>query len=244
MKKFIILPLILVLLIFLYKNIDIDKNVSSLNIAIIDSGVNYNVKNLSKFDIYSNKESTKDIYGHGTAVFEVLKENVSNFEKHNFFDIKVLNDTGTTTSKNFCKGIDYAIKKKADIINVSLGFNDRNGVIDRCISNALNKNILIIAASGDTLSSNIDYPARYKDVISVSAIDEKKNLFSFSSKGDIDYVDYGVNIKVPSRKDPVSGSSFATAKVTAKYISYLEKDNNSLKFEKIGTNYKILMYDV
>ncbi|MGQ0518459.1 S8 family serine peptidase, partial [Bacillus sp. D-CC] len=58
----------------------------------------------------------------------------------------------------------------------NFGLSDCTPKLKEAIDEALDKGIIIVAASGNTLGLSVDYPAKYENVISVSAI--KENLTS------------------------------------------------------------------
>ncbi|MBC9874335.1 S8 family peptidase [Macrococcoides bohemicum] len=234
--------------IFIFVNIfkeDTDSNLKQITIAFVDSGINSNDKNILHYDVFTNSKNTYDSYNHGTKIYDLFKENLVSKKQHKILDIKVLNKKGTTDVETFCKGIDYAIRHNADVINISLGFINNDKTLESCVKKA-SKNSKIFAASGDTLSDSTDYPAKYNFVESVAAIDKYEKLFSFSSTGKIDYVDYGVDVNNENKKEIInemSGSSFAVPLVVAKYISYLEKNNKNIKYKIKDSNYKIMYYN-
>ncbi|KAB2573850.1 Subtilisin DY [Lasiodiplodia theobromae] len=61
---------------------------------------------------------------------------------------------------------------KVDIINMSFGFDSDKGGIGAAIKNAYSANVLMFAASrNDGGNFSVAFPARHKDVISISATD-------------------------------------------------------------------------
>lgn len=120
------------------------------------------------------------------------------------------------------------------------------------MNRALEKNILIAAASGDTLSDETDYPAKYENVLSIAAIDSKNDLFSFSSTGKIDFVAPGVDVETldnSGKRVSENGSSIAAASFVGVLMSYFEDGKymgNKLNYsinEKNGIKYKELLYN-
>jgi subtilisin family serine protease len=124
--------------------------------------------------------------------------------------LKVLDDKGTGDTRNVVKAIDYAIKNKADIINLSFtGFNYSHALYD-AIRRAYDAGIFIVAAAGNDEGEgsgvNIDdrpmYPACYDGsagenmVIGVSATDPMDQKAKFSSFGSdcVDIASPGVSI--------------------------------------------------
>ncbi|QPA60230.1 S8 family serine peptidase [Lysinibacillus sphaericus] len=77
------------------------------------------------------------------------------------------------------------------------------------------------------MSDISDYPAEYKNVISVAAIDKNKELFGFSSTGKIDFFAPGVDVIAKNNKGNyirTEGSSIASANFTGVLSIYLNKN--------------------
>lgn len=220
---------------------DSQQTYSPVRVAILDSGIN-DPGNIEKsYNTFTKSSDTNDEFNHGTKIFNVIKKYSPKNQKSTFYDIQVLNKNGQGTANNICLGIKKAIDFKADIISMSLGFNNDNSTLKKCVANATSKGIIVIAASGDTLSKKTDYPAKYSNVISVAAVDKKDQLFSFSSTGKIDFVANGVNIStVDSNGEETleSGSSIAVASFLADFLSNYKSNINIEKIKKEKINIK------
>lgn len=109
--------------------------------------------------------------------------------------IKVLDDSGHSGFPQISDGIRAAIAAKVDIINMSLGApNTPPDDFYTAIKEAYDAGIIMVAAAGNDAGA-VNWPARYDEVIAVSAIDNQGNLANFSSHGDqIDFGAPGVNI--------------------------------------------------
>lgn len=257
-KKFllsisIICACLLLLSIFVYNNsLKHRMAYSNVKVAILDSGINETEKIYKKFNTITGTEETKDTFNHGTKVYNVILDTAPKNQEVQYFDIQVLDEKGSGTVENICTGIDKAIEYDVDIISMSLGFNADNKILNDCVNRALEKNILVVAASGDTLSDETDYPAKYENVLSIAAIDSENNLFSFSSTGKIDFVAPGVDIETldnSGKKVSENGSSIAAASFVGVLMSYfvdgkyMEKKLNYSINGKNGINYKELLYN-
>ena len=88
-------------------------------------------------------------------------------------------------------GIDYAVKMKADIINLSLGGVSNDVVVDllfqQAITNAINAGVTVVAAAGNE-QLNIDQlsypPATFPGVLTVSSVSKSGEFSSYSNYGD------------------------------------------------------------
>jgi subtilisin len=209
-----------------------------INVAIIDTGVNKYHNDLKaniKLCVDTSKPGKRvvlgcsDTDGHGTHVAGIVAANGGKGKgiygvapQTNLFIIKA--GSNNFWSDDVAEGIKYAADKGANIISMSLGSSHKSVVEKEAIDYALSKGVLIIAAAGNSGpdSNSITYPAAYKEVVSVAAIDENENVASFSSRGlnDGDYIKEdreiefsapGVNIESTYRNcyATLSGTSMA-----------------------------------
>ncbi|PFA51268.1 S8 family serine peptidase, partial [Bacillus cereus] len=67
--------------------------------------------------------------------------------------------------------------------------------LERVIEKAIQKGIIVIAAAGNNYGGKVEYPANYKDVISVTAVNHAYKVASFAARnGKIDFAAPGVNV--------------------------------------------------
>lgn len=209
-----------------------------VNIAILDSGINkthVDLKNkvTKEFNAIGSSSPIEDKLGHGTAVAGIITANnndegiVGITQNANIYSVKVIQDDGKINKQDFIDGLEWAISNDVDIINLSLGFKSDFPELKSLISSAINKGIVIIAASGNSQGLNAQFPARYEGVISVGVINQQKKPTNISAIGKIDFVAPGHNI-LSLNKDgyysDFNGSSFSTAFVTGVVAEYLSKN--------------------
>ena len=124
-------------------------------------------------------------------------------------------------SHTLARGMDLAIEKKAAVINMSLG--GPGGVEDkllkRMVEEAVSRGALVVAAAGnDGAKAKPGFPAALPNVIAVTAVDSKDQLYSSATQGDfVALAAPGVEIisTSPGGKLLVSsGTSLATAFVS------------------------------
>lgn len=191
-------------------------------IAIIDSGC-FNHKLLREKLIYGknftsegNSQNVIDNFGHGTHIAGIIHDIIPEAQ---LLIIKVLDRYGYGTIDDITQGIYYALDKGADIINVSIGYEDPDDELKAAIEAAEIKNVPVICAAGN--NNTIEYPAQYG--ISVGSIDNKGNVSEFSTNNATLYA-LGEDIESTYLNDSyeiLTGTSMATAKMTgyiAKYI--------------------------
>lgn len=191
-------------------------------IAIIDSGC-FNHKLLREKLIYGknftsegNSQNVIDNFGHGTHIAGIIHDIIPEAQ---LLIIKVLDRYGYGTIDDITQGIYYALDKGANIINVSIGYEDPDDELKAAIEAAEIKNVPVICAAGN--NNTIEYPAQYG--ISVGSIDNKGNVSEFSTNNATLYA-LGEDIESTYLNDSyeiLTGTSMATAKMTgyiAKYI--------------------------
>lgn len=116
------------------------------------------------------------------------------------------NVNGPLTTR-IAKGIIYAIKAGAKVINLSLGWPSimDTTYLRESFKEAHKKGIIIVAASGNNNNNSHVYPCSYEDVICVSSIGPDGKISNFSNYGGhVDILAPGDNIlsTYPTAKDP------------------------------------------
>ncbi|WP_370013925.1 S8 family serine peptidase [Peribacillus sp. B2I2] len=176
--------------------------------------IKYNAINKSKY--------TKDIYGHGTSIAGIIaaKQNDETVQGINplikIYDVKVIDDQGGGEVSHVIEGIKWSMDKKVDLINISFGFKQDVPELRKVVDEAIESGIIIIASAGNNYGLNLDFPARYENVISVGSINKKLESSSFNSIGEIDIFAPGEGILVFQNDNKAvleDGSSLATAYV-------------------------------
>ncbi len=160
---------------------------SNINIAVVDSGINYNhelFKNRvirTKVDFSSETTGDEmDSYGHGTAVAGAIAKSTPSNVK--FANYKIYNSQGKATSSMALSAFEYIkqLPNKPDIVNCSIAFESSLlSVIDELV----NMGITIVAAAGNE-GTKVHYePAIFDNVITVAATSYYGKPSSFSSYG-------------------------------------------------------------
>lgn len=123
------------------------------------------------------------------------------------------------TDYEIAEGILYAIKSGAKVINMSLGGEEPSPLMEDAVKKALENNVTVVAAAGNSNTDQYMYPASFEGVINVGAVDRNKRRAEFSNYGaSLDLVAHGVDIystSYQSRKslptfEVLSGTSMAS----------------------------------
>ncbi len=222
---------------------------SGVTVAVLDSGVEKDHEDLDikytsvSYNAFDGSSDVTDDYGHGTKVTGTIAGSYNNgkgltgvMPGVTIMPIKVLNSTGGGSVTGIIAGIDFAIKNKATVINMSFG-GTFSGETSTMLSNACQKaadaGIILVAAAGNNGQDTIYYPASYSSVISVASVGAEKGHSSFSTHNKYVMVsapaEYlcmpDINEHIDCNGMPVyytadysadgSGTSFATPQVSA-----------------------------
>ena len=204
-------------------------------IAIIDSGCFDHILLREKliygknFTSEGNSQNVTDNFGHGTHIAGIIHDIIPEAQ---LLIIKVLDRYGYGTIDEITQGIYYALDKGANIINISIGYEDPDDELKTAIETAESKNVPVICAAGN--DNTISYPAQYG--ISVGSIDNKGNVSDFSTNKAMLYA-IGEDVKstyVNDSYEILTGTSMATAKMTGYIAKYImdNKDTQIIDFIK------------
>lgn len=202
-----------------------------VKIAVIDTGVgpheDLNVKRSVSF--IESERSTADLNGHGTHIAGIISALHNNFGVKGIAPdaeingLKVFDKDGTGFTHDVMRAIDWAIDKKMDIINLSLTSEVPLNSYETVINRAYEEGILIVGAAGNSTTTNpkvdnVQYPARFDNVIAVSSVDWDGNKGYYSSIGpSVEVAAPGVSIystHLDNSYTYLQGTSMSTAFVT------------------------------
>ncbi|WP_175927233.1 S8 family serine peptidase [Burkholderia cepacia] len=151
-----------------------------IKVAVIDTGVDRHcdLTNVSSRTAYTQADDENDTgdngTGHGTHVAGIIGANgvarglAPNAE---LISMRVFErDSGATDSACVYDAIMAAIQAGVDVINLSLGQEHEDAVLQVAIEDAEAAGILVVAASGNEGSNVPQYPAAYSSVVSVAAL--------------------------------------------------------------------------
>ena len=146
---------------------------SSVVVAVIDTGVNYNQEDLADnmwdgspggfpnhgndFTV-PNDNDPMDLNGHGTHVAGIVGAAGNNAIgatgvcwKARIMAVRALNAAGSGTTTTIVQGINFAVSHGAKVINMSLGFT---GFFDQALSdavtNAQTNDVVVVVAAGNS----------------------------------------------------------------------------------------------
>ncbi|PJZ78199.1 S8 family serine peptidase [Leptospira neocaledonica] len=213
---------------------DVSTDCSNTIVAVVDSGVNYNHVDLNAnmwssascvsdkgvslgacsngWDYADNDSNPMDLNGHGTHVAGTIGAKGNNgigvagvCWTAKIMAVRVLDQSGSGDTATIIKGINFAVRNGAKVLNLSLGGPDYDSAMRSAMANAGSKyDALFVVAAGNEsndLKSDNSYPCEYDEanILCVAALDQKFQLASFSnydtSKKRVDIGAPGTNIR-------------------------------------------------
>jgi subtilisin len=224
-------------------------------VAILDTGTPKNHPDLlqnidlSKCRSFIEDEDIWDIYsGHGTHVGGTISALDNTYgvvgvaPEVTVVYIKVLSKNGRSSAESVLKGLEYCIKIKPDIINMSLGASSPMPEVHNAIKKLTEMDIIVVAAAGNNGLESVLYPAQYEEVVAVGSYNNNmlKDRSSFSSYGEtLDIMAPGEEILstyLNGQYAVLSGTSMAcpvVVGIVALLLSYIRSQNKSLNVEEI-----------
>ena len=180
---------------------------NDVKVAVLDSGVMATHEDLTGrvsegFSLVTDSAANVAVIGHGTAVAGVIaaaangKGIVGVAHRAQIIPIKVTDENSFPVSRLYL-AVNEAISLDVDVINMSLGTTSNSTSLRNAINNAISKNILVVAASGNTSSysqGSLVYPGYYDNVVNVGNVMKSGSNFVISSSS---VANSGVTIAAP-----------------------------------------------
>lgn len=193
-----------------------------IKVFILDTGIDSDhpdlVANLRPGKSFVTTESsTEDFHGHGTHVAGTVAA-VMNYigvvgvaPYAYVYPVKVLNSSGEGAWSQIIAGIDWVMDKKgARIVNMSLGDSAAPLALGDMCQAAYDDGVLLVAAAGNSGPSDdtVGYPAKYPNVMAVSAVTSSDIIANFSSRGpEVEITAPGVDVQSTTRGGGYGGMS-------------------------------------
>jgi serine protease len=177
-------------------------------VAVLDTGIAYTnwkkykespdfggTKFVDPYDFVAHNRFPLDREGHGTFVAGTIAEATNNdigvtglAYRASIMPVRVLNADGNGDAVTIAKGIRYAVRHGARVINMSLEFGLGIGAaqipeILSALRYARDRKVVVVGAAGNDSGTQVAYPARATDVISVGATTRDRCLADYSNIG-------------------------------------------------------------
>ena len=149
---------------------------------LFDDDGNGFIDDINGWDFVNNDNYPIDDFGHGTACAGVAAAVTNNSKgisgvawNCKIMPVKSLNFLGSATSLRIARGIKYAADNGADVISMSFGGRKKSFLVEYAIDFAYDKNIVMVAAAGNSDTNSKYYPAAFENVMAVAGTDNQDN---------------------------------------------------------------------
>lgn len=198
-----------------------------------DSGLEGYV--LTSFDSLYPEEPISDPLGHGTQMSMVaagvikptgVSENIKSYNP--VIPIRAFDENGYISNFDFMESIDFALKNGAKVMSLSWGSETGNDFLKDNLDYAASKGMIIVASAGNEPTGKNVYPAAYRTVIGVGALNTEGKIWEKSNYGDsvTIYAPGFASFPIGYKGDPgtYAGTSISTAFVANLIANYLSKN--------------------
>ncbi|MEC4820022.1 MAG: S8 family peptidase [Scytonema sp. PMC 1069.18] len=229
-----------------YNHNDLKRNIWTNSKEIAGNGKdddgNGYIDDVYGWNFNSDNNNTLDDNGHGTHVSGTIAGTNNGFGvtgiayDAKIMPVKVLDDSGSGSYTAIASGIYYAVNNGADVINLSLGGDSSDFILQLAIQYASSQGTIVVMSAGNESASVPAYPARYAENwgIAVGAVDQNNNMAEFSNRAGTTPLAYvtapGVEVysTVPNNDyASYSGTSMAAPHVTG-VVALMLSANSSL----------------
>lgn len=173
----------------------IERGESRVIIAVIDTGVDYTHPDIAGnyiaggHDWINDDDDPMDDHGHGThcaGIAAAVSNNslgIAGIAQSGIMTEKALDAQGNGTSSLTAAAIRHAADNGADIISMSLGASEQSNILKEACQYAWEKGCILVAASGNSGTGRVYYPAAYDTVIAAGSVGRTGLRSSFSNYG-------------------------------------------------------------
>jgi subtilisin len=203
----------------------------NVHIGVIDTGIDPTHPDLRHcvgrgVNLVNRSRLPLDDNGHGTHIAGTIAGSGSQpngvigvAPRATIHAVKAFDQNGSAYVSDIIAGIDWCVQNNLDIINMSFGMKTYNRSLELTVQNAFRAGKVIVASSGnDGKRTSVDFPARFRQVISVGATTQANKIAPFTNRGRrIDIFAPGEKIYsawLNGRYHELSGTSMATSHVS------------------------------
>ena len=165
-----------------------------LIIGLVDTAIQPGSTGLQKFllpaiAVAGDATPADNLPTHGTSMLETLFRGLGQLPAPaggtpvQVLSVDVYGNNATTTTYDVALGIYQAINGGAQIINLSLGSSGDSQFLHNMIIQGYDQGVLFVAAAGNVSTDAATFPAAWKEVLAVTAIDRQGNIAPWANYG-------------------------------------------------------------
>lgn len=236
---------------------------AGVKVAVIDTGIDTDHPDLNDnlagcLNFIQPSKTCEDDNSHGTHVSGIIAAENNSFgvvgvaPNAKIYALKALDSRGSGYLSDVIEGLDWAVVNGIQVVNMSLGTSSDVLSFHEAVQRVYQAGIIQVVAGGNSGpgANTVTYPAKYPEVIAVSATDSTDSVPSWSSRSpEIDLAAPGVNINstyLSGKYKVLSGTSMSAPHVTGTVALrlYLHPGETPLQIESVlETNTDHLSFD-
>lgn len=219
-----------------------------VKVAVLDTGIDLDHPDLQAnikggVNTINSRKTPDDDNGHGTHVAGIIAA-VDNAigvlgvaPQAWLYAVKVLNKQGTGFVSDIIEGLQWCIDNGMRVANMSFGTSSDVQSFHDAIVAAYNAGMVLVAAAGNSgpADDTVLYPAKYPEVIAVSATDKSDAVPYWSSRGpEVELAAPGVDVCSTHKGGgyaTLSGTSMAAPHVTGTAALVIANGNGLINDE-------------
>lgn len=179
---------------------------AGIKVAVLDTGISLSHPDLvvaGGINTINPRKNANDDNGHGSHVAGIIAAVDNDIgvigvaPQASLYAVKVLSKTGSGWVSDIIEGVQWSIANGMQVINMSLGTSSDVQSFHDALTAASSAGIVLVAAAGNSGpdDNTVEYPAKYAEVIAVSATDNADAITSWSSRGpDVELAAPGASI--------------------------------------------------
>jgi thermitase len=154
---------------------------SRVVVAVVDTGVTANGPQFVRgWDLVDNDSDPADANGHGTELASIV---LAQCPACLVMPVRVLGPDGTGSIPTVVRGIRYAVKHGANVINLSMSMSTDSPELTSAIEWAVARGVTTVVAAGNNGSSTAYPGASAADALAVGSVTSTGARFSWSNYG-------------------------------------------------------------
>src|SRR5438105_5073365 len=173
----------------------VTRGSSGVVVAVLDTGVDRTQPELKGalvpgYDFANGDSDPTDDNGHGTPVAGIIGARANNRAgvagicwNCSVMPVKVRDSKGSGLDSIIAAGIVWAVDHGARVLNLSLGGPGVADDLDNAIAYAVGKNAVVVAAAGNSGTTELNYPAASSSALSVAATNSADRRYPWSNYG-------------------------------------------------------------
>lgn len=165
-----------------------------VSVAVVDTGVDLEHPNLTPnlrggVNLVRPGQPPRDDNGHGTHVAGILAAANTGIgvigvaPRAELYVVKAFDRAGAAQASRIIAAIGWCLEHGMRVINLSFGSDEDSMALRETVTKAIRSGVILVAAAGNKRAAGVDVPARYDDVLAVTAITRVDKALSYAARG-------------------------------------------------------------